>query len=133
MGCDYTIHIGEIPVKPDQKMGFVHLALGISVAEIIYEKALDQPHFTIGETSFLKAQLAQDRATYIAMPIEKLLQVIPEYQSGKTKVIDDAMISVVREAVSAPNMTGYHMRMNLHELPKFLEEHKGKPCYSICW
>ena len=133
MGCDYTIHVGEIPVDASQRLAMVHVFMGIKVAAIDHGIASKQPSFRVGETSFLKAQLTGDRATFIASPIEKLLEVIPEYQSGETKIIDDEMIVKAKEAIQAQNTTGYEMSQSLAKLPDFLTEHRGKPCYSICW
>jgi hypothetical protein len=130
MGCDYTVYVGEIPIK-GKCTDLASLLLGHYV-EVDYEKVSELPHIVIGEASFLKASLTGDRKTFIPGVIDKLSRLIPTADSGNTIIIDDALIAYVREAVKTPNESSYEVYKKPEEIVKFFEDNKGKPCFAIC-
>jgi hypothetical protein len=131
MGCDYTVYVGEIPIK--RKCADLTDLLFGHYVEVDYEKVHELPHVVIGEASFLKASLTDDRKTFIPGVIDKLSRLIPVADSGNTVIIDDALIAYVREAVKAPNESSYEVYRKPEEIVKFFEDNKGKPCFAICW
>ena len=102
MSCDYTIHIGDIPVKRLQQNP-VTLMMGHRV-ELDYNGFDNKPSLKIGETSFLKAAITGDRTTYIPGVIDILVNMIPEYQGGETMLIDDVLIETVEKLAMGPQL-----------------------------
>lgn len=47
-------------------------------------------------------------------------------------IITDGLIESVKKAFIFPNSTFYHLA-NGDEVCSFLEEHKGKKCFTISW
>lgn len=128
MGCDFTIHIGEPPIKRRRPFPVSLL----SEYELNYDKALAQPSLTIGECSFLKYGLTQDKS-FIPEPIFELSDLIPSADSGKSTEINDELIEKVSKAMDKENTTGYKIYVSKEEVLEFLRKHKGKKCYYICW
>jgi len=128
MGCDFTIHIGKLPIK-GWKHDFVSLILG-QVVDIDENEAIKQPHIIVGECSFLKAGLTEDDS-YIPEPIRVLSDIIPYYGTGKTKKIDE-FIKLVEE-IKWENSTSYELYISKKELIEFLRKHEGEECYYVCW
>ena len=128
LGCDFTIHIGKPPITRHRPFPVCLL----SKYELDYEKAAKQPSLVIGECSFLKYGLTQDKS-FIPEPIFILSDLIPPADSGKSVKIDDELIKKVAEAMSKPNTTGYEIYVSKQVVVEFLRKHKGKECYYVCW
>ncbi len=120
MGCDFTIHIGKPPIKRQ----------GLNT-DLDCRKAIEQPHISIGECSFLKAMLFNDPKAFIPEPIRRLAEIIPSY--GEEPItINDELIEKIKK-IEWRNNTVYNLYTTKEKLIKFLEKHRGKPCYHICW
>lgn len=132
MGCDYTIHVGEIPIK-SRRTDPLSLMIGNTV-EIDNDLAIKQPNITIGECSFLKAGFPIEGGAdrYIPKPIQLMCDLIPASQEARTVFISDELIGAIEKTYEQPNQTSYRMTSKERVLD-FLREHKGEKCYSICW
>ena len=121
MGCDFTIHVGKIPIKYEDEISL----------ELDCEKACSQPHIVVGECSFLKAGLFDDDS-FIPEPIRVLSEIIPSYGSRRTRKIDDELIKEVKR-IEWINTTDYELYITKEQLLDFLEMYKGEECYYVCW
>jgi len=126
MGCDFTLHVGNVPVK---KLTEIE-------TEIDLEEAYRQPHIIVAECSFLKAGLLGDPDYFIPYIVRRLSDLIPSGSYAKTRVIDNQLIEEVEKAWELHekyNKSPYEVYVTKEELLNFLREHKGKPVYYICW
>jgi hypothetical protein len=82
----------------------------------------------VGEVSWLKAALTGKPKRYVPPLIERIHNIIGE----GFRVIDDLLIAKIRKAFSLKNETGYDLAYEA-EIIKFLEENKGKECFTVSW
>jgi len=130
MGCEYTIHIGKLPIV--READAIEKMFGI---EVIVDTTVsaEQPYIEVGDCSFLKAGLTGELEKYIPKAIRDLTDIIPGGDSGKTATIDENLIDKIN-ALDWENGTEYYkLNITKEELIKFLKEHMGEQCYSICW
>jgi hypothetical protein len=95
--------------------------------EDAYKKIAATPMVHVGEVSWLKAALFNDKS-FIPQPVQEIADIIGE----ELPIIDDALINKVRNALRAPNDTSYEINDN-DEIISFLIEHKGKKCFTVSW
>lgn len=82
----------------------------------------------VGKVSFLKAALFEDEETFVPDPVAKVSELIDE----DFPYITDEFISQIAEALQLENKTGYSLT-DQSEVIEFLEQHKGKRCFTIAW
>jgi len=134
MGCDFTIHVGKVPIVR-HVYELPLLLLGKNV-EVDLEKAAKQPHIVVAECSFLKAALYEDEETFIPYIVSRLSDLIPCGNTGRTRKIDDKLIIEVENAWEMHkklNKSNYKVYTTKKELLEFFKKYKGKECYYLCW
>jgi hypothetical protein len=86
------------------------------------------PNVWVGEVSWLKAALFEDEEAFVPDAVAEVYEIIGE----GLPVIDDALIEKIRTALGAQNRTGYNVT-DPDPVIRFLEQHRGKPCFTISW
>lgn len=86
----------------------------------------DAPNVWIGEVSWLKAMVFDDRERFVPNTVQAVSDIIGE----DLPVIDDALIARVREAFSLDNGTDFDLA-NVDDVCKFLETHRGKRAFTV--
>jgi hypothetical protein len=94
----------------------------------LFMKAADTPQVSVGEVSWLKAALSGDDEEYVPGPVMKVHEIIGE----EFPIVDDELIARLRDALDAPNTTGYHVA-TADEVCEFLEEHRGAKLFTVSW
>jgi len=97
----------------------------------------DTPNVWVGEVSWLKAMIFNDKETFIPATVEQVRSLVWE-----PTIINPALIEKVKEAFSLPNNTkkeggvfggeGYRLA-NQDEVTKFLTSHIGQYAFCISW
>jgi hypothetical protein len=136
MGADLTIHVMEGVKIPDLQRFFAH-TLGSKWFKLGYgnydstlsDKMYNTPHIELGELSNLKAMLSDDSDTYIPSALGEIERIIGE----NLPVINDELISKIGDAMDLENKTRYRLYVTKDEVIEFLDQHRGKQVFTICW
>lgn len=103
------------------------------------EKKVDNtPNIWVGEVSWLKAALFDDKESFVPSTVEKISELI----GTELPVLTDGLIEEIKNAFSLINNTtkeggvwngsGYSLA-DVSDIATFLEEHKGKKVFTISW
>ena len=96
--------------------------------DIVSEKMSNTPNIWVGEVSWLKAAFCENGERFVPSPIMKISELIDE----NLPVIDDHLIGQIVDAMKLSNTTGYSLEHS-DNIRNFLEQHKGKQCFTISW
>jgi hypothetical protein len=102
---------------------------------IHWSRIANSPNIWIGEVSWLKAQLFDKPGQFIPEPVGHISDAIDE----DMPVIDDDLIELIMEAFTLPNSTGhgdfkvFEVTDRGEKVREFLEEHRGKRCFTVSW
>lgn len=107
---------------------FFDLSKKSRVGSESWDRVTDSPNIWVGEVSWLKASLLDDRTSFVPGAIERISELVGE----DFPTIDEPFISKVMEAFMVPNDTGYSIT-DAAPVKKFLEEHIGKKCFTVSW
>ena len=139
MAADLHIHVfseGELTEEDFRAFFGSHLGskwfdLGKSIGpdwDGAYRKIGDLPNVWVGEVSWLKAAVLDDKETFVPDPITKVSELITE----DYPIVDDELIEKVAEAMQVDNSTSYSVSDD-NEVIKFLKENKGKRALTVRW
>jgi hypothetical protein len=102
------------------------------------EIVADTPSVWVGEVSWLKAALFEDPDAFIPDTVNQINEIIGE----DLPVIDDDLIKRISDAFNVPNNTtkpdgvwdgaGYRIAER-ETVVNFLEQHRGKPVFTVSW
>ena len=137
MGCDLTIHVFEGISMLDIRKFFANhlgskyfnLGFGRDYDGTLFERMTETPSIPIGEMSNLKAALTGDVGTYIPESLDQIQDIIGE----DLPVIDDELIGKIEAAMGYENTTSYTIEEDKESVTKFLEQHRGKKVFTVCW
>ncbi len=93
-----------------------------------FQKVGDSPQVWVGEVSWLKAAILDDKETFVPNTVQLIHDAIGE----DLPVITDAMIVVITAAFAIENTTGYRLA-DVDAVVKFLKEYWGKKVFTISW
>lgn len=141
MAADLHIHVfAEGELTEDDFRGFFSNSLGSKWFEFggnrhyednwqdYFKKFSETASVWIGEVSWLKAALLEDKETFIPDPVSKISSIIGE----DWPIVNDKLIARIRKALGLENQTLYSVS-TAKEVIEFLELHKGKRAFTISW
>lgn len=82
----------------------------------------------IGEVSWLKSMLFNDKSTYVPTPVQAIYNLIKE----ELPVLTEDLESKILDALNLPNSTGYSIAKR-KDVKTFLDKHIGKKIFTISW
>lgn len=139
MAADLHIHILETATEDDvvlfqcntfgSKRFNLHRYKEANARKDLYILIFDQPNIWIGEVSWLKSALSDNKAEYVPKPVESIYELIGE----DFPILTDDLIAKIIRSLNLENKTQYELNSNELELLLFLDTHKGKKCFTISW
>lgn len=102
--------------------------LSIDKHDQLYDKFSESPQFEVGECSFLKANMSGDNESYIPDLVSICCDVVDD-----GRIIDDEMISQIKEMSKTAEQHEYYHTSSINDLLTWLEMHKGEYVFSIAW
>ncbi len=93
-----------------------------------YEKIAKTPNIWIGEVSWLKAMLFEDRDIFIPSTVDMINDIIGEV----LPIINEELITKILNAFDLENKTCYELAKK-EDVEKFLVENKGKRLFTVSW
>ena len=94
-----------------------------------YDIVARTPQIYVGEVSWLKAIVTGDSDTFVPNYIEDTQKIC----NDDFPVIDDALIEKMSIAYLGPNHSVYSTGSGFDDVFVFLEEHRGKRCFTVSW
>ena len=93
-----------------------------------YDIVARTPQVYVGEVSWLKGGLTGDADTFIPDYIEGVREILHDMP-----IIDNKIIEAISRVCTHPNDSIYSTGSNFEDIHKFLEEHRGKQCFTVSW
>lgn len=96
--------------------------------DAVHRKVIGTPAVWVGEVSWLKAWLTDDKKTFIPGTIARIEEIIGE----KRPVINDKFIDRIMKAFSLKNKTTYKLAKP-QLIKTFLQRYRGKRVFTISY
>jgi len=130
MGADMHIHIVTDDVTPRMLSKFgAEWCIADGEWHKAYEVISDTPQVWVGEVSWLKAALFDDKHAYLPGAVERIAAIIP---CSHSVPITNDLIEQVGKAFDIPNTTQYDLASR-DQIVAFLNEHKGNEAFTVSW
>jgi len=138
MGADLHIHIVGTLTEQDFKILFSH-SLGSKYFDMsaqndfeeeqkVWERVSENPEIWIGEVSWLKASLTEDKEKYIPSTVMTVSELIGENQP----ILDEELKSSILAAFDLANSTQYDLASK-KEVEEWLDKNMGERLFTISW
>jgi hypothetical protein len=93
-----------------------------------YSKFSGTRSIWVGEVSWLKAAVFDDKETFVPAPVRNISNVIGE----DWPIVDDVLINEIRIFGSYENRTQYSVE-DIDRIVEWLEEHRGLHACTVSW
>ena len=93
-----------------------------------FSKIAETPDIWIGEVSWLKAAMFEDRDTFVPNTVAEIHELIGE----ELPELTDELTKKILAAFSMKNETAYSLAKK-DDVEAFLAEHQGKQLFTVSW
>jgi len=139
MSADLHIHVlegiteREVKLSKCDSFGSKYFDLNkyndyMKISDEIDDKLYETPNIWIGEVSWLKASIFNDKKTFVP----GLIEIVSEIVGEDFPIIDNYFIEKILNSFNCDNITNYRISKK-EDVREFLEKHKGKKVFTISW